>query len=132
LFQQQGGTGTVKAAGAVTVKTVPFRRHSCAGVLVDPSQGEIESMLSKGLGQSQAITATMTGLPGEPLGRIEGQSHHQHPDAPLTHKGGDGLDIDIKILAMQGFQGGHRDAEGITTRQTDAAMAHIQGEGRAG
>jgi len=127
LFQQQGSTGTIKAAGAVTVKTVSLCRHLGAGVLVHPDQGKFQTCRSQGLGKPQPVTPAMTGLLGIPLGGIKGQAHHKNLHPPLTGQGGNGLEIDVEILTMQGGQGGHRDAEGITTRQADAAVAHIQG-----
>jgi hypothetical protein len=51
LFQQQGSTGTIKAAGTITVKTVPLCSHPRAGVLVDPDQGKFQSRRSQGLGK---------------------------------------------------------------------------------
>jgi hypothetical protein len=51
LFQQQGGTGTIQAAGAITVKTVPFCRHPRTGVLVNPDQGKFQSPRSQGIGK---------------------------------------------------------------------------------
>jgi len=74
----------------------------------------------------------MSGLLGIPLGGVKGQAHDKNLRPPLTGQGGNGVDIDVEILTMQRGQGGHRDAEGIATRQADAAVAHIQGQGRAG
>jgi hypothetical protein len=72
----------------------------------------------------------VTGLLGGPLGRIKGQAHNENLHPPLTGQAGNCLDIDVEILTMQRGQGRHRDAKGVTTRQADAAVAHIKGQGR--
>jgi hypothetical protein len=69
----------------------------------------------------------MSGLLGGPLGRIKGKANDENLDPPLTGQGGDGLRIDFEILTMQRGQGCNRDAKGVTTRQADAAVAHIKG-----
>jgi len=131
LFQEQGGTGTIQAAGAITVKTVPFCRHPRAGVLVNPDQGKFQSRRSQGPGKPQPIATAMSGLLGSPLGCIKGKANYENLHPPLTGQGGDGLRIDFEILTMQRGQGCNRDAKGVATRQADAAMAHIKGQGRA-
>jgi hypothetical protein len=73
----------------------------------------------------------MSGLLGGPLGRIKGKANDENLHPPLTGQGGDGLRIDFEILTMQRGQGCNRDAKGVTTRQADAAVAHIKGQGRA-
>jgi hypothetical protein len=130
LFQEQGSTGTIQAAGAITVKTVPFCRHPRAGVLVNPDQGKHQSPRSQGIGKPQSITTAMSGLLGRPLRRVKGQPHDEYPHPPLTDQGGNGLRVDFEILTMQWSQGSNRDAKGVTARQADAAMAHINGKGR--
>jgi hypothetical protein len=112
------------------VKTVPFCRHPRAGVLVDPDQGKFQAPRSQSLGKPSPKTTAMTGLPGVPLGRVKGQANDENLHPPLTGQGGNGLDIDVEILTMQRGQGCHRDAEGVTTRQADAAVTHIKGQGR--
>jgi hypothetical protein len=131
LFQEQGSTGTIQAAGAITVKTVPFCRHLRAGVLVNPDQGKFQSRRSQGTGKPQPIMTAMSGLLGGPLGRIKGKANDENLHPPLTGQGGDGLRIDFEILTMQSGQGCNRDAKGVTTRQADAAVADIKGQGRA-
>jgi hypothetical protein len=73
----------------------------------------------------------MSGLLGGPLGRIKGKANDENLHPPLTGQGGDGLHIDFEILTMQRGQGCNRDAKGVTTRQADAAVADIKGQGRA-
>jgi hypothetical protein len=131
LFQEQGSTGTIQAAGAITVKTVPFCRHPRAGVLVNPDQGKFQSRRSQGPGKPQPITTAMSGLLGGPLGRIKGKANDENLHPPLTGQGGNGLRIDFEILTMQRGQRCNRDAKGVTTRQADAAVADIKGQGRA-
>jgi hypothetical protein len=125
LFQQQGGTGTIQAAGAITVKTVPFCRHPRAGVLINPDQGKFQSPRSQGIDQPQPITTAMSGLLGSPLGRIKGQAHNENPHPPLTGQGGNGLSVGFEILTIQRGQRCNRDSKGVTTGQADAAVAHI-------
>jgi hypothetical protein len=131
LFQEQGSTGTIQAAGAITVKTVPFCRHPCAGVLVNPDQRKFQSRCSQGPGKPEPITTAMPGLLGGPLGRIKGKANDENLHPPLTGQGGDGLRFDFEILTVQRGQWRNRNAKGVTSRQADAAVAHINGQGRA-
>jgi hypothetical protein len=72
----------------------------------------------------------MSGLLGGSLGRIKGQAHDKNLHPPFTDQGGNGLDFNVEILTMQRGQGRNRDAKWVTTRQADAAVAHIKRQGR--
>jgi len=72
----------------------------------------------------------MSGLLGSPLGCIKGQAHYENPHAPLTGQGGNGSSVDFEILTMQRGQRCNSDSKGVTTRQADAAVANIKGQGR--
>ena len=120
-FKPDEVSGAASAAEA-------FAGGPAAAVFVHPGHRQIQTGCSQGPAQPQPIAPAVERLPCRLLVGVQGQPHHQSLHPPLLHQGLEMEQIPFKRAPQQGRQGGDREAEGITTSQADAALAHIQGQ----
>lgn len=129
LFEQQGGRGAVESATAITVQAEALAGGPAAAVFVHPRQRQRFPKLLKRRRQAQAVATAMAGLGGGLAGRIQGQADHQGLHPALAQQREKPREVLVKVGALQSGQRRDREAEGITTRQADAAVADIKGQG---
>ena len=128
LLQQQHGGGAVQSTAAIAMQAEAFAGGPAAAVFVHPGHRQIQTGCSQGPAQPQPIAPAVERLPCRLLVGVQGQPHHQSLHPPLLHQGLEMEQVPFKRAPQQGRQGGDREAEGITTSQADAALAHIQGQ----
>jgi hypothetical protein len=72
----------------------------------------------------------VTSLGGEVLGGIERKANHEKLGLAAEGQGCNASGILLRAATLQGWKGGHRETERVTTRQPYALSPHIKGEGR--